>query len=183
MFTKIAVKTVDARQWLLGVRQAALTIHDDIYRSLKPVLLGQQLSLAGKNQLANVARDIVQQKGASMFVLLSAARIAESGFDGVESDLSELPNIANLDEVLKAIHGYLASTAFLDDISHLLLSPRVQSPDIASTQLSSSFNQCGHALKALLDQVDISLGVSHLDYRNKASLSPNSGLQNRNQVS
>ena len=181
MYEQIKVRTVDARQWLLGVRQAALTTHDDIYRSLKPLLRGQQLSHSDRHYLAAVARDVVEQKGASMFVLLSAARFAEAGDD--DKDLNPLPDIENLDDLLKSIQGYLASTAFLVGISHLLLSPRWQSPDIAAEPLISNFEASGKALKSLLDQVDISLGVCHLDYRQKSDRVPTIGVQNHHQVS
>ena len=183
MYEQIKVRAVDARQWLLGVRQAALTTHDDIYRSLKPLLRGQQLSHSDRHYLAAVARDVVEQKGASMFVLLSARRFAEAGDDGDDRDLNPLPDIENLDDLLQSIQDYLASTAFLVGISHLLLSPRWQAPDIAAEPLISNFEASGKALKSLLDQVDISLGVCHLDYHQKSDRVAKVGVQNRNQVS
>ena len=108
MYEQIKVRTVDARQWLLGVRQAALTTHDDIYRSLKPLLRGQQLSHSDRHYLAAVARDVVEQKGASMFVLLSAARFAETGDD--DNDLNPLPDIENLDD-LRGLRGVTVGPA------------------------------------------------------------------------
>ena len=183
MYERISISAVDPRQWLLGIRQAALTVHDDIYRSLKPVLGGRQLSLSDKNRLSGVTRDIVGQKGASMFVLLSAARLAKGGYDGVEGDVGSVPEIAHFDALISAIHKYLATTGFLDSISHQLSSPRLQTPDFATDQIRGRFEMSGRALKSLLDQVDRCLGVSHIDYRQKHNLTPNAGLQHRNQVS
>ena len=183
MFNKVVIEVVDARQWLLGVRHAALAIHDEIGRFLEPILNGRPASIAERDEIFRIARDLIGQSSASMFMLLSALGRARYGSDAGDSEIDALPEIDNPDDLLQLISRYVESTSFAREVACQILSAKHHSGNPELPHTATNFEISRKALKALLNDIDRRLGIRHLDHQLNSELKSITSSRNRNLVS
>jgi hypothetical protein len=170
MFEKVAIEVVNSRQWLLGVRQAALEIHDEVAESFESAFDNRALTSSEWKKFSQIARNMVRRKSTPMFMLLSNIRKSRDDCDGVGTDFAMPVQLDNLDEIQELIEQYVESIQFINLIAYPL-SPPGHHYDygsyVAQSNAKRRFEQSKRALKLLIANIDNRLGIRNIDRRLK----------------
>lgn len=175
MFEKVAIEVVESRQWLFGVRQAALDIHDEVSESFEPAFDNGALTSSEWDKFSQIARDMIRRNSTPMFMLLSNIRKSRDDCDGVDIHFAIPVQLDNLDEIQALIAQYVESIRFVSLIAYPMSPPGGYcgyDSYVAQSNAKHRFEQSKFALKLLIADIDSRLGIRNIDHRLKPVVKP-----------
>lgn len=178
MFGKIALEVVNNRQWLLGVRHAALEIHDEVAESFEPAFDSRILTSSEWEKYSQIARDMIRRKSTPMFMLLSNIPRSHGNGDGIDIDFAIPVQLDHPDGIQELIAQYVESIQFVKFIAYPMSPPGrhcgYDSHDsyVAQSNAKRRFELSKSALKLLIADIDSRLGICNIDHRLKPVAKP-----------
>jgi hypothetical protein len=178
VFGKIAIEVVNSRQWLLGVRYAALEIHDEVAESFEPAFESRILTSSEWKKYSQIARDMIRRNSTPMFMLLSNIPGSHDNGDGIDLDFAIPVQLDHPDEIQELIAQYVESIQFVKFIAYPVSPPGrhcgYDSHDsyVAQSNAKRRFDLSKCVLKRLIADIDSRLGIRNIDHRLKPVAKP-----------